>query len=233
MISNLNPTNGNSLNSFRFAVKNIGGRFFRINNLLNIAPNNESINDSQQQDKSLNIREFKLVNRLNRKISAVLSDDDATSEEELSRNISFIEDDDDDEISLEHNQSKHFEVDIEDLNSEGVDIDNLMLFEEKQNKGQRIMMKPTKHIKRFKWTHFLSIPFHTNKEFLDKFEFFRKNIIEENFSDIEENIFQNPRRLHMTVCLFQINDKKQLELLQKTLREETVLKFYLRAMPYI
>lgn len=218
MIANLNPNQSTMpLNAFKMAIKNIGGKFYRLNPTVNI-PKPDSMNNYQDESKP-HIREFKLIKNLNQKISEVLSDDDATSQEDFSNNVSFI---DEDEVS------DRLEERVEE-----VDVDSYMLFSD-QDLNQSSNMNtsintlknkntPThKKSQQNKWTHFLSIPFHGNKEFLEKFEYFKKKIMEENFSDINETLFQKKNRLHMTICLFKIDEKKQkesLDLINKSMKE--------------
>jgi hypothetical protein len=199
------------LNAFKMAVKNIGGKLYRLNPMVNI-PKPDSMNNYQDDSKP-NVREFKFVTK---KISDVLSDDDATSEEEYSNNVSFIDDDEDSTSKADR---------LEDF--EDGDVDSYMLFADKEKGSQVSTNKSTPMLKKspppkFKWTHFLSIPFHGNKEFLEKFEYFKKKIIEENFSDINETLFQKKSRLHMTICLFKIEENKQKEtlaLINKLMKE--------------
>lgn len=223
MIVNVN--NSQPLNAFKFAVKNIGGKLYRINNLVNIKKSEVMLNEDDGNLNKANVREFKLVKNLRQRINSVISDDDATSEEDFSGNVSFLEDEEG-ENEMDMSMSKSIVDDFEDM----VDIDSLMLFGEGKGLtgGKMGILKPSK-LPKFKWTHFLSIPLHTNKEFVEKFEFFKKKLIEENFSDIDESLFQKNSRLHMTLCLFSIEEnkkKEKLELISRLIKEseETIKK---------
>jgi hypothetical protein len=228
-MATINSNNPNLLNAFKMGIKNIGGKLYRVNNL--IANNLEkgglegmtNLNDINNDNP--NVKNFKLVN-IAKKMSRVISDDDATSEEEISNNISFADDDDEEGGGNSFNRSASMSVDdIEDF--EIADVDSYSLFaSQDSNKNNIPLMKGTKggstsgpKGKVIKWTHFLSIPFHMNSEFMEKYEYFKKKIMEENLADVDENLFQKPHRLHMTICLFRLEDKKSIDLVEQLIKE--------------
>lgn len=201
------------LNAFKFAIKNIGGKLYRVNNILNMKQSDVNVNDKIENEiGNTNLKKFNLVTNLNKKLSQVFSDDDATSEEEFSNNVSFIEDDSDRSVSLNLD-------DVEDFNA--IDIDSLMTFGPStfESKGADKALTDMRSRQKFKWTHFLSIPFHENVEFVEKYEYFKKKITEENFADIDENLFQRKSRLHLTVCLFRFENIKKVETVNKLFKE--------------
>ena len=97
MITNLNlPNNSNSIyNAFNLPVKNIGGKLYRINNNLNFKGVKGVIENNNEIDVKQNIREFKLLDNLKKKISEVLSEDDAISDDDYSGNTSFLDEEED------------------------------------------------------------------------------------------------------------------------------------------
>lgn len=226
-------TNNNSpliLNAFKFTVKNIGGKLYRINNYLNMKSSQATLDNQQENEiHNTNIKKFNLVNNLNKKLSRALSDDDATSEEDYSNNVSFLDEESDDQnIS----QSASIKIDdIEDYNA--IDIDTIMTYTTSTSaKESQKIISDMKSKQKFKWTHFLSIPLHENKEFIEKYEYFKRKITEENFADIDDNLFQRKSRLHITVCLFRLDNNKQLDTVNQLIKEaEDSIKKILNGSP--
>jgi activating signal cointegrator complex subunit 1 len=221
-MNTINSNAPNLLNAFKMTVKTIGGKLYRVNNsVTNMLDKNFNVGNENDIGGTQNVKSFKLVN-LTKQMSNVMSEDDASSEDALSGNVSFLDEDEDDEMTLNRSLSINPE-EMEDF--ENADVDMYMMFsgqdgDSTSNKSKITLMKPSKPSPpRIKWTHFLSIPFHINKEFLEKYDFFRKKIMEENLSDIDQNLFQRPNRLHMTICLFKIDDNKSINLLEKIIKE--------------
>jgi hypothetical protein len=182
------------LSGLKVPIKNIGGKMFRLNNLKHAQKVNEMENDEPKKD----VREFKLLNL--RRLESVYSDEESSEE---SNNNSF-----DDEI----NEEKFSEQDL-------LDVDSFLLFMDGDSQvinnekgGKKIQPK-------FMWTHFIAFPYYTNKSFVEKYIFFRNTILGENFANINEHLFQQESRLHMTFCLLQLKNKEQLSLAQKLISE--------------
>lgn len=68
--------------------------------------------------------------------------------------------------------------------------------------------------KKIHYTHFLSIPLN-KKKIIDKFNSFKDNVLEKcdkTTHNIDESLFQNPSKLHLTIGMFKlldINEKTQ------------------------
>jgi len=74
-----------------------------------------------------------------------------------------------------------------------------------------------------KWTHFFAIPFNKvsqNQDLVDKFSYFRNKIIEQEFVDINESLFQAPERLHMTLCLLELKGNNEVSKIKGILKEK-------------
>lgn len=195
------PENINALN---FKTKLINGVNYRVNNFnykdLNIRVNRNYI-PNNKGNMMLN-KDRKMIN-LDR-IKNILSDDDKTSEDEYSDNFSF-----DDEEANESHHDKFTESNASNIDIHDPDI----LLAAKELRDANINQK---------WSHFFAIPFNVysgNKELVDKFNYFRSKIIDEGFIDINENLFQVPERLHMTLCLLELKNNNEINKLKKTLKE--------------
>lgn len=197
------------MNAFKLSVKSIGGKLYRVNNFIPSILNKS--NNTNIDTKALHVREFRLVN-LAKKMANVLSDDDMTSESEISKNLSFVEEDEEQPIN-----------DIEDFKfiENTIDIDSLMLLANEKDISGMVASKSKgkPETQKVKWTHFLAIPLHANKEFIEKYEYLKKRIIEENFADIDDSLFQQPERLHMTICLFKADNNAMLKTIDSIMAE--------------
>ena len=185
------------LTGYKIGIKNIGGRSFRINNL----KQQKKMNYIEEDEIKKDVREFKLLNL--KKMESIYSDEESSDD---SKNKSF-----DDDIYLEENYSEQ----------DFIDVDSFLLYLEsnpqsmiKNNNNNNKQIKP-----KFLWTHFLAFPFFKNKDFVDKFGFFKSTILNENFANINEHMFQNENRLHLTICLFQLKNKEQIALVEKLIKE--------------
>jgi hypothetical protein len=190
----------NGMNAMSYGVKKINGKLYRVNEI--IQKTFEQVEKVANENK---IREYKLVNLTNQ----IYNNDDATSEEDYSQNISFLSDDSDNESSMYEESDK---IDF-------ADVDNLISYNNNDNLVRTSSDNNLTRAKSFniKWTHFISIPLYLNKEFIEKFEYFKSKITEEN--DINIDLFQKSNRLHMTLCLLKIDNKKDIQLLDKVMKE--------------
>jgi hypothetical protein len=190
----------NGMNVINFGVKKVNGKMYRINEIMEKGIE-QMIGGNANTEKR--VKEFKLVNLTNQ----IYNNDDATSEEDYSQNISFISEESDESSVLEE------KIDF-------ADVDNLIMYRDNDNnllkKDSSTSLTRTKSFN-IKWTHFISVPLYTNKEFIDKFEYFKKKILEEN--DIDTDLFQKSNRLHMTICLLKLDNKNQIANLDKILKE--------------
>ena len=157
---------------------------------------------NDKENKTKNGKEFTFFN-ITRDLE---NNDDATSEEDYSQNISFLSESDRDE-SVQ---------DEEDSNCSYLDIDGLMRTDSGV-KSTNTLVRNNSIGKQIKWTHFICVPLFNNIEFLDKFEFFKTKVSEEN--DVNLNLFQKKHRLHMTVCLLSITDNESIKKLNNVLTE--------------
>lgn len=187
-----------NLNGLNFSTKEISGVNYRINNFSykDYTSKNTKMNNKEKNSNSVN-KENK--NNFNVDLfKKILSDDDATSEDNYSNN--FSSDEESNFNILDENENKH--------NNLGVfAFDNYI-----SNKNDTQS--------NYKWTHFLAIPLtksSRNLDFLEKFYYFKNKVFDEGLYNEDENIFQNPERLHLTLCMLEIKSEKEVNNLKKTL----------------
>jgi 2'-5' RNA ligase len=180
------------LNAFLMNVKKINGKNYRINNIV------KSMSREKVAKSGKDLKLFSITREME-------NNDDATSEEDYSQNISFLSESDNNDESIQDDEDTSY-----------LDIDRLMRVESGV-KSANTLIKNNSIVKQIKWTHFLSVPLFNNNEFVDKFEFLKQKILEEN--DIHNDLFQNKNRLHLTVCLLSITNNEMLKKLNQILSE--------------
>jgi hypothetical protein len=210
-----------NLNGLNFGTKEILGKNYRINNFTIKDYTTKNINTKQGKylngnNKNYNNNNENIEINNNHKnlnvdlFNKILSDDDATSgNENYSNNYSS---DDESNFNILENFNKDKEINNNNHHN------NLGIFE-----FDNYLTNTNKNFNNFnncnfKWTHFIAIPFtkiSKNVEFMEKFYYFKNKILDESLYDKDENIFQIPERLHMTLCLLEIKSEKDLNNLKK------------------
>jgi len=196
------------LDGLNFNKKQINGVTYRTNHF-NFKDLNIQINKSisKTSKNKLNEKNEKILN-LNQ-IKSILSDDDRTSEDDYSDNFSF----DDNESKSEKNDEKNSNF---PSNIDFHDPDFLLSYRDLQlNNNENYNFNKN-------WTHFIAIPFNKssqNQELVEKFNYFKNKILEEGFININECLFQNPDRLHITLCMLELKNNNEINKLKKILKE--------------
>lgn len=201
--SNPNIYLAKNLEGLNFQTKEIKGVNYRINNFnfkdLNIRLNKSGPNNGNR----IRTRDEKMINL--DQIKNILSDDDKTSDDEYSENFSFDEDENDEDKKQNTEKSNHNNIDINDP--------DIILATKELNSDTANQ----------NWTHFIAIPFNkfsNNNELVEKFNYYKNKIIEEEFVDINESLFQFPERLHMTLCMLELKNTSEVNKVQKILKEK-------------
>ena len=209
--SNPNIYQAKSLDGMNFSTKEINGVSYRINHFnykdLNIRINPIGSRGNQGGNKILT-RDQRTINL--DQIRNILSDDDKTSEDEYSDNFSFDEDENESEINNKKYNNKNTETHISNIDLHDPDF----LLAARDLKNNNLNQN---------WTHFLAIPFNKNsqnQELVEKFNYFRNKIIEEEFVDINESLFQAAEKLHVTLCLLELKNVNEVNKVKKILKEK-------------
>jgi len=203
-----------NLEGLNFQTKEINGVNYRINNFnfkeLNIRLNKQNENLTGNR---IRVGDKKFINL--DQIKNILSDDDKTSEDEYSDNFSFDEDENINSKSQSNEINNNYNIDMNDPD---------IILATKEFNSNNLNQN---------WTHFIAIPFNkysNNSELVEKFNYFKNKIIEEEFVDITASLFQYPERLHMTLCMLELKNSTEINKVQKILKEKILpeIKEYLQ-----
>jgi len=182
-------------NAVNFKTKRINGLSFRVNNV----KYHDTITTTKISEKkeTPQVKDFKLLSL--KKLKSEYSD-----EEDSDRGVNVSIDEDD----------------YSDTDSQISATDNFLALTHKDSsvsvKSNSSSVVNTNQQPQY--THFIGIPLNT-KNFIEKFEFFKNTILEEEFKDISENLFQNENRLHFTICLLNLNSDKEIKEVKNSLLE--------------